>query len=210
MTLVNSQAITLSMKNIHGFTLIELLTTVAVIAIALSLAAPNINSNILDWRMRSQSTEVMSSLMAARMEVLQGSAPYTLCASSDPAAASPSCDAGKDWSGGWILFRDWNGNAAVDILSGVDCNDPTADPDNFQYSDDCIMRVWTPVSGTMTLTGSVNHVHYLPGGSAESDASSGSDRLELELTADDCGVNQRRTFVVNSLGRPSVSLSDCP
>jgi len=93
---------------IKGFTLIELMITLAIAAILLGLAAPSFNGLIKDNRLTTQINGLSASLNLARSESIKRSLTVTVCKSN----GGTQC--GGDWSDGWIVFEDINGNGAVD------------------------------------------------------------------------------------------------
>lgn len=93
-----------------GFTLVELLITIAILAIVLAIAIPNINTG------RSftinQAREFKSALNFARNEAVNQSRVVIMCPSDDAAAEPPTCD--ETWHNGWVVFVDQDNDGAVD------------------------------------------------------------------------------------------------
>jgi type IV fimbrial biogenesis protein FimT len=86
----------------RGFTLIELMVTVAVLAIVLSLAAPSFASLMASNRMSTQTNEFIGALNLARSEALRRAQPVTLLSADN-----------DNYSRGWTVFPDLNGNGAA-------------------------------------------------------------------------------------------------
>jgi type IV fimbrial biogenesis protein FimT len=61
----------------RGFTLIELLITVAVMAVALSLAAPLVGQQLAGWRVRSAAQGIVDGMGYARTEAIRRSSPVS-------------------------------------------------------------------------------------------------------------------------------------
>lgn len=119
------------MRKSLGFTLVELMVTVAIVAILLSLAAPSFSSLLADQRLSGAANALLSDIGYARSEALKRGVNVTACPSTNPTNANPSCS-GNDWSRGWIVFVDQDGDGtrlttgtdevllrASDALSGV-------------------------------------------------------------------------------------------
>ena len=85
-----------------GLTLVELVVTLAVLAILLSIAIPNMRSAIATSQLATNTNDLMGVLAQARMEAIRRGVRVTVCRSTDGAA----CAASGDWSGGWIAFTD--------------------------------------------------------------------------------------------------------
>ncbi|MBI1424656.1 MAG: prepilin-type N-terminal cleavage/methylation domain-containing protein [Gammaproteobacteria bacterium] len=113
-----------SMNKRLGFTLIELLITIAVIAVVIALGIPGLNQYAERNRSASQTNLIVGTIANARAEAIKRGIDVTICASSTPTAATPSCDTAQ-WELGWIVFadKDQNGNydtgANKDVLLGV-------------------------------------------------------------------------------------------
>lgn len=67
----------LAARPVHGLTLIELMITVAVLAVGLSLAAPSLNQQIANYRLRSASESILNGLNYARAEAVRRNAPVS-------------------------------------------------------------------------------------------------------------------------------------
>ena len=85
----------------QGFTLGELLATMAVAAIATSLALPGLNQAIGDQQRTAAINDLVTALHSARSTAITQSRAVTVCPSTD----GRRCD-GTDWATGWIAFVD--------------------------------------------------------------------------------------------------------
>lgn len=95
-----------------GISLLEILVTIAILSILSVMAAPSVQELIQNNRARSITDEFASSLYQARSEAVKRGNRITLCAS-DP--TQMNCDVDVDnFSGGWIVFTDYNGNQVLD------------------------------------------------------------------------------------------------
>lgn len=92
--------------HLKGFTLIEAMIVLLVAAILLAVAIPAW-SNAASAAQNGATRAVLAStvLDAVRHSALMG-AEVVVC----PVTGAPQCSGSIDWSGGWIVFADLNGN----------------------------------------------------------------------------------------------------
>lgn len=84
-----------------GTTLIQLLTTLAIVAVLATLAAPGMSTLQLDGRRTAAVNGVLLAVFLARSESIKRGEVVSVCPSSD----GRSCDnRAADWSVGWIVF----------------------------------------------------------------------------------------------------------
>jgi type IV fimbrial biogenesis protein FimT len=104
----------------QGFTLIELMITMVIAAILLTQAVPSFRAMIANNRITSHANELVTAINYARSEAAKLNVRMVLCRSANPTSATPSCGGtAKDWTTGWLLFTDRDGNAtyqATDTL----------------------------------------------------------------------------------------------
>jgi type IV fimbrial biogenesis protein FimT len=98
-----------------GFTLIELLTTVAIIVIILTLAAPSFTAFQRNSELTGVANTMLASLSSARSEAMKRGRNTFVVPTAD-------CKTwGDDWTQGWLVFVDNNGsqslNSGDEILS---------------------------------------------------------------------------------------------
>lgn len=98
-------------RRCHGFTLIELMTTIVVLAVLLAVAVPGLSSFIRSSRVSASQTELVSSFMLARSEATKRGIRVGV------AAAVPA--SGAEFSGGWTVWEDANGDGVVDAGEAV-------------------------------------------------------------------------------------------
>ncbi len=157
-----------------GFTLVELIITCAILAIATGAALPSLSGLVEHHRTNAAVSALTSQMQLARAAAVSRNHRTVLC----PSADGRSCLSGSDWSGGWMLFVDDDGNRRPD--AGED-----------------ILRVeQTPTSRHLRIasSGGRQQLRYLPDGS-----SAGSN-----LTLSICNPRGQllARVVVNNVGRP--------
>ena len=137
--------------NIRGFTLIESMVALAVLGILAVVAMPGMQKVVAKQRMRSASYDVVSDLTLARSEALKRGVRVTACVSSD----GLHCLASGEWTQGWMLFEDADGNALrsdTEALIGVHA----AMPEGLQATGNGTMAHYVsygPNGRSLTVTG---------------------------------------------------------
>jgi type IV fimbrial biogenesis protein FimT len=92
-------------KRRAGITLIEMMVVVAILAILVALAAPNLSELFIRNRLDTAANEFMTALNFARSEAIKRGVPVTVRRVSSTS---------KDWTQGWEIFVDINGNGSRD------------------------------------------------------------------------------------------------
>lgn len=92
-----------------GFTILELLITLSTIAIIVLVAVPGSNILLEKYRLKAASSQLFSGLELARAEAHQRSSTVIMC----PSSNGHSCRRDGDWSLGWLVYSDGNGNSTV-------------------------------------------------------------------------------------------------
>lgn len=86
-----------------GFTLIELMVTVAVVAILLGLAVPNLGTAIQNNRATTQANALLAALNLARSEAVKRGTLVSVCPL-EKDANPPDCADDDDWPNGWFVY----------------------------------------------------------------------------------------------------------
>jgi len=97
-------------RQTHGFTLIELVVTMAVAAILVTVALPNMRAFIQNGRLNTQTNDLIGDLNFARSEAIKRRSNVGICRSTDGvtfAGAGPLGD-------GRVVFVDANNNDVCD------------------------------------------------------------------------------------------------
>ena len=97
--------------NSKGFTLLELIIIIAILAITTAIAVPGLRTMIANNRIASNASDFAAALQLAKAEAVARVNSVIVCKKN---ANSTGCIASGDWSQGWIVFSDDNGNGGVD------------------------------------------------------------------------------------------------
>ncbi|WP_345778053.1 GspH/FimT family pseudopilin [Xanthomonas euvesicatoria] len=101
-------------KDMHqphrGFSLIECSVAVAAFAVVLSIALPSLTALYRTHQVRAAMLELGAHLALARSTSITRGDPVGMC----PRKSSDACAAGHDWTQGWLLFADPDGNRRPD------------------------------------------------------------------------------------------------
>lgn len=133
-------------QSARGFSLIELMVTVVVLAILLVIGVPSFREFYLNNRLVSQINMLHSDLLLARSEAVKRNRPAQVCGVAG--GALPCAD--RDWTRGWVVFVDRNGDGIPNLDSPAGCAQQT-DPTT-PLGDDCILATGSPLEADLKLT----------------------------------------------------------
>lgn len=163
----------------RGFSLIELLAVLAITAILAAVAAPNLRTLVRSQQLRSATTDLFDAIMLTRAQAV---------ARNQRVKLMPADPEGKDWTRGWTVFVDRDGDRVVS-------------------AGDEVISVHGPLAPGMTVRfGFTNpappyYIAYNGAGRSCSDANSMAARMgTLSLFHGD----QLRRIKINMLGRARV------
>lgn len=88
------------MKKTKGFTLVEMMVTVAVLAIVLGMAVPDLTAMVQSYKITTAASSLASGMALARSEAIKRGVNVTMCPSSD----GSNCATSGDWAQGWVMF----------------------------------------------------------------------------------------------------------
>jgi type IV fimbrial biogenesis protein FimT len=161
-----------------GYSFIELSAVLAIAGILLAAATPSFIYTVRDNRIATQVNLLLANVHLARMEAIKRNQDVVLCRSKDGRQCNRSSRARTDWSDGWIVYVNPDG-------------DKKRDPD------EPLLQVQSGVPPGMTLRfNQWWRVIYHADGSARN----GSFSL-----CDSRGSEGARTLVLFYTGRPRVS-----
>lgn len=99
----------------QGFTLIEAMIVLALLAVGLGLGLPALGGALERQRLHTSMHLIMTDMAMARSSAVMRREAIVLC----PGQPPTGCTADSDWSGGWLVFRDPDGNRKPDVPSDV-------------------------------------------------------------------------------------------
>ncbi len=155
-----------------GFTLFELAVALAIATILLGLAGPSFEQFGNRQRMKAAVAGLQQDLLAARSQAVFRSTIVVAC----PGGPDAGCSGGSDWSNGWIVFEDTNG-------------------DRLRQAGEPLLRHGQPPDAiTITAPPSRPELRFFPDGTTP--GSNGS----IELCGRD-GPPGARKLVISNIGR---------
>ena len=96
-------------RQILGLTVIELLIIVAALAVVVLVAVPASSMLVERHRLKSASSDLVNGLNLARSEALRRASTVRVC----PSSNGRFCRSDGDWTQGWLVYTDGNGDGAV-------------------------------------------------------------------------------------------------
>jgi type IV fimbrial biogenesis protein FimT len=164
----------------RGFTLAELAVVLAVVAVAIGLALPNLHAMVRHQRLRVAAGDLFAAVNLARAQAL---------ARGHRVKLMPRDAAGADWGAGWIVFADRDG-------------------DGVRGEGDELIHEHGPLAPEIAIGFAFSHsappwyIAYNGAGRGCSDTNSAAARwgtLSLSLRGEGGGAGRRIT--INMLGR---------
>lgn len=153
-----------------GFTLIETMVVLAIAAIVITLGVPSFNGALQRQRVSTTMHLLSADMAMARSSALMRRSQVVVC----PRGAATGCSDALDWSRGWLVFADPDGNRR-----------PDADSDILRVSD-------APANGLLYLPATRPFLRY------QADGRSAHSNLSVHVCASGAHVGK---VVVNNLGR---------
>lgn len=162
-----------SPRKVEGMTLIELLTGMAIAVICLSLGIPSYR-HLMDRQRTDTAVHGLTSYLAsARATAITHHKITTVCPTN---GTEPVCTDDGDWSHGWLMFLDADGNHQPD------------------GTEDILRNEVAPLSGALTMRSSAGRpqVRYLP------DGRSAGSNITVRVCAEQSLMGE---VIVNNMGR---------
>ncbi len=165
-----------------GFTLIELMITIAVAAILLAIAVPSFISMLTNNRLNSQTNEMVALFALARSEATKRGTEVRVAAR----------DA-SDWTKGWSVLADNNQDG------------------DFNDAED-VISVLAPFDQSTVVAGGSNNLD-IPGVvvfNSRGALMPRGDIFSVVISDPGCTGDQKRTLIISTTGKPSITRSACP
>lgn len=102
----------------RGFTAVELMVVIAIMAVLAALAAPSFKPLIEKWRVNDAREAMSSALFLVRSEAIKRGGNVVL-EKTELGADCPHASTTQEWSCGWFVYFDKNGNGAYDAGTDV-------------------------------------------------------------------------------------------
>lgn len=93
----------------RGFTLAEVMATLAIAAVAATMAVPMMNQLVTDNQRTTETNALISTIHAARSEAIVRNEQVTICPSNDAEQCTDTL-----WNEGWIYFVDTDHDRHID------------------------------------------------------------------------------------------------
>lgn len=132
----------------RGFSLIEVMIIVAIVAVLAMVVVPSMKSLTIRNRMVAQVNFLHASLSNARIEAIKRGENVVMCKSGDPTGcpgnAGDCCTTTGDWSQGWVVFMDNDGDNKMIVGNG-----------------DILVKIGDPLYGGNAVAGSGNAANWV-------------------------------------------------
>ena len=133
-----------------GFTIVELMVTLAIAAIIISIAAPSFKAIIDNNRVTTATNDFTASIALAKTEAVKRNTNAQICPS----------NGGSDWSGGYRIGIDLNGNCDfTDTVEEVELKIVAAPPSGVTIDSDLTKVEYRPLGG-ITTAGSEQTIQF--------------------------------------------------
>lgn len=101
-------------RNGNGYSLVEVMVTLAVAGTLLAMAAPGFMTMVYDDRISAEINSLLADVDLARLEAIKRNQDVVMCRSGDGRHCRRSKGAHADWSAGWIVYVNADGDRKRD------------------------------------------------------------------------------------------------
>jgi type IV fimbrial biogenesis protein FimT len=183
------------MKKQGGFNLIEVMIVVALIAILVVVGTPSLQYLIINNRIIAKTNELVGALNYVRSEsITRSSSRYKVRPRPIPA--------GTDWSNGWVVWFDSDGDDEVDEDTTMIDEDTGLPVD---VEGETVLKVFDGIQGIVVtqISGSSPVVEYSSRGKLR-----GSNELQFSICLQDRGANEPKGRIIEVGYSGRVALID--
>jgi type IV fimbrial biogenesis protein FimT len=126
----------------RGLSVLEMMIGLAALGIVVLIAVPGSTLLLDKYRMKVASDAIITSLELAKSEASARSSKVILC----PSSNGHTCRHDGDWSHGWLVFSDGNGNGSVQAIELIQAFD--APSEKIRISADGALKNWAAFTAT--------------------------------------------------------------
>jgi type IV fimbrial biogenesis protein FimT len=98
-----------------GINLVELMIVICILAMSLAVGIPGFQDLKTSQDRSAALVELVAAVRLARSEAALRGIPFSVCATTD----GLSCSGGRNWSGGWLVFRDADRDTTIEDATQV-------------------------------------------------------------------------------------------
>ncbi len=169
-----------------GFTVTELVITLAIAAVLLTLAAPNMRDFIRNNRITTETNTLIAHINLARSEATKRNVVVALCRKDPTKVVTCGGGAANNWTSGWLVYATTSTTADADYKSATDT----------------LLKDEPTITNGITVTSNANanlRLAYLPNGQL---TAAGTLRFSL---CDDRNEAHGKNIEILASGRPSLT-----
>jgi type IV fimbrial biogenesis protein FimT len=175
-------------RRAKGITLVEMLAVMSIASILTAIAVPNLSGFVVNNRLGASANELVTTLSLARSEAILRGAPVVLRRTSATE---------QDWSGGWEVFVDLDGNGERNTAAG---------------SEEVLLRAGGSMNSPLSVfssTAAADGIRFMPNGRVRP---LGTGAAMFMICYDGLVANAGRPFsravLVSDSGRIRVAATD--